>query len=385
LLPPLILTLVWGRVGALRIEREGLPVALALGALVAFALTALCTAEYSDYSVLQFLGAYLAPLLLYLTFQSLTLDTRSLLGVWDVLTLAALVPLLRGLLAYYQVFGIPSPLDLLVSRYDLVRMDPYMVATFGNTGNTAALLTLLLPPWLLAALYRGVGPLRRAFYWCAVLVALAHIAIVQSRTLFLVLLVALPFGLYVVRLRRRAIALIVLIVVLVGAAVFTAGEVRDRFADLTVGALSGSADDQSVSERVEAMQIGLKMIRGSVLLGVGVGNSITEHPYTSSHQYWINQGVELGIGGLLAAVGLSLAVLVRFLKGLLRARRGPEEFFRFLALVGPASFMLYGCIANMAWSATYVDVWSGLFGTMLGLADARWAPAGAATTVRSTR
>jgi O-Antigen ligase len=373
--PPLILVLLSrGRLEQIHIQKRNFPLVCVLTLLTALAAIAMVVAP-STFVLEQFLGSYFAPLLLYVTFQSMRLDQSQIRAFWKVLTFGALIPLISGLIAYYQEWGIPTGLELLYSRYDVERMQGYMVATFGNTGNTAAFLTLLLPGWLLIAIRERLRTADRIFYGTAVAVATAHVLIVQSRTLFLTLMVMVLVDLVALRASVR-------VVLIVGAFAFGAGvyffqpsDVRERFSQLTVGAFESeeNPDDHSVSERIDAMRLGLQLIGDNPLLGVGPGNSATLHPATSSHQYWINQGAEIGIGGLLASVSLSMLVFWRFARSAIGARRGIANGWSFVNASGPAAFMLYGCIANMAWSATAVDTWAGLFGSMLGLSGARWA------------
>jgi len=371
--PPLVLTLLSrGRLDRIRVARSDLVLFAALSALALVACFSVIAAPAPLDTIVPFLGVYVAPLLLFVAFQHIEVDERRLVLAWNVLTLGALCPLVAGAIAYYNEWGIPTGLELLYSRYDVTRMQGYMAATFGNTGNTAAFLALLFPPWLVLAIRARALGASRAFYVVAIVVALLHIAIVQSRTLFVTLLVILPVTLLALRVRLRALMIPAFLGL--GFLVVQLYDVRDQLASLTVGALEGSNEDRSVPERFEAMQIGVRLMRDNLLFGIGPGNSASVHPFTSSHQYWVNQGAELGVGGLLAAVALSVVVFWKFLRSCTRVLDGPTGSWRYVNLVGPAAFMLYGCIANMPWSANVVDTWAGLFGVMLGLAAASWAP-----------
>lgn len=345
--------------------------ALAFLSLTALMIVGGASAALVDPDAATFLhwaGVYLSPVLLYAAVRSIEWDERLARWAWSLLLAGTLVPLVGGLAAYYSEWGVPTGLELLLSRYSLERMTGYMQATYGNTGNTAALLALLLPAWLAALLSPKPRPLARAVALVGLAVAMCHVLIVQSRTLFLVMLLVLPVILLFFRVRIAPAVIALLLIA--GAVVLPALEARDRFVELTVGALDGEGEDQSVSERVEAMHIGLALMRDHPAFGVGPGHSTTANPYTTAHQYWVHQGAEIGIAGFLLSVLLSLAVFIRTAVAFLRGRTPGGDRWAFLHAVGPAGFMLYGVIANMTLAMSVVNTWVGLFAMLLAMADA---------------
>lgn len=368
----ILLLLSRRRYNGTMVGRVDVPLVGVLFSLVALAALSMIVAVPSLLEFAQFLGSYLVPLLLYLTFQRIQLNEWRIRLFWKAITFGALVPLVAGLVAYYQEWGIPTGAELLYSRYDLDRMQGYLTATFGNTSNTASFLALLVPSWLVLAMGRQSRPLDRLFYAFALVVGIAHTLIVESRTLYLTLLVMIPAALVTLRVSFRV--LLVIGVIVLGVYLQTY-DLRDQIAELTVGAFQGSESDQSLSERLDAMSIGIRLIGENPLFGIGPGNSLVMHVYTSSHQYWINEGVELGLGGLVASFALSILVFRNFVGSAIYARRrfGPAKGWSFVNALGTASFMLYGCIGNMTWSSGVVVAWAGLFGSMLGLCGARWA------------
>jgi len=278
----------------------------------------------------------------------------------------ALVPLTSGLVAYYQEWGIPTGAELIVSRYALERMAGYMKATYGNTSNTAALLAMLVPAWLAWLVASRPSSLPRWLALVALVIAMGNVLVVQSRTLFIVLLLFVPLVLWVHRVRFTA--LVVVLLLTFGAVLLPALDARDELVEHTVGAVNGNGDDGSVSERMEAMQFSLGLLEDHPALGVGPGNSATINPFTTAHQFWIHQGAEIGIAGLLLSVALSLAVLGRLVAAARRGRRSASNRDEFLNLVGPAAFMLYGIIANMTLAMTVVNAWVGTFAMLMALA-----------------
>jgi O-antigen ligase len=369
-IPPLLVLLSLREPGLqLRVPQRSLPMLLALSGMALLAGVSAFAVDLNQISFGMWLSAYLSPVLIYLGFLTVPFRVRLTRAVWFAITIGALIPLTAGLLAYYKEWGIPSALDVLTSRYNLQRMAGYMESTYGNTGNTSALLALLAPAWLALTLEKGGGTLR-ALCAAALLVSFLHALIVESRTLLIVLLVMLP--LIAIFYRMRIVAAIGGLLLVGGAFVLPLLTEGERALDMTVGAVQGQGSDQSVEERSDAMRLGLRLLMDNPALGVGPGNSIHVNKYTSAHQYWINQGAELGMLGLLLSVVLSVAVFWRFAQLLRRRADGGVDDLRFAGLAGASGYMLYGCIANMSLSASIVNIWIGLFAVMLALDDVRY-------------
>jgi hypothetical protein len=334
----------------------------------------------SHTSVVQWIACYISPLLLYLGCAALPYCRRRASAIWAAITLGALLPLLAGLLAYYTEWGFPNAIEILTSRYSLLRMAGYMDATFGNTANTAALLALLAPAWLALASARGLARSLRWLCALAVLIAVLHALIVESRTLFIVLVVMLlPVAVFHRRFVMGAVGLAfsyalykVLPLLAEAQQLLQATASAVSRGGGGGGGLSGEYD-YSVEERFEAMRIGLRLMRDNLTLGVGPGNSPRWNMYTSAHQYWINQGEEIGLLGFVLSVLLCVVVAWRFAALLVQRRElraEPAAQLRFAALAGASGYFLYGSIANMPTADTVVNVWIGLAAIMLGMADA---------------
>lgn len=340
---------------------------LCLAGLALVAGASAFTVDPSKLTIAQWLGSYVSPFLIYVGVQMTPFTRRLFAALWIAITVGALIVLFAGLVAYYIEWGVPTGLELLISRYDAVRMSGYMEATFGNTGNTAAYLALLIPPWFAFLIGRDSKAGPRWLYLLALIIGIAHLLIVESRTLFLVLIAVLPLLMYYCRL-RFAVAIGAFIIV-VGAVVLPVIDAGDRVLDLTVGAFEGSGGDQSVSERSDAMRIGFKLMLESPALGVGPGNSVKANVYTSAHQYWVNQGAEIGVLGLVLSFVLSMIVFWRFISYVTRRSSHTLADFRFPGIAGAAAYMLYGCFANMPLADSAVNAWIGLFAIMLALDD----------------
>lgn len=317
--------------------------------------------------VLPFLGAYVMPLILFVAFSVLRLGEQRITNLMGVIAAGSLVPMLLGAAAFYHEWGIPTGVDLLMSRYDLDRMQGYMSLTFGNTGNMAAYLAILVPSCLAAWFSTRGRRKARCLMFIVLALAFVHVLIVQSRTLFIVLLASFPLISIFYRLRFGSVVFTFLLgCTVVVIPVLTAA---DQFVELTVGAVSAGGNpngDQSVSERLEAMSAALGILRDNPGLGVGPGNSLTMNPFTSAHEYVLQQGSEIGVIGVLLAAALVLACMLRLL-GLYRLR-GIDALagLRFALVIGPFSYLLYGVLANMPLSENVMTPWIGLLSLMLG-------------------
>jgi O-antigen ligase len=341
--------------------------ALAALCITAFASTLLVARSASSF--VHWLSAYFSPVVILLAFVVRRFDTREVRTLWIVMTLGALVPLGLGLVHYLREWGVPSGAELLLSRYDLERMDGYSRATFGNTGSTAAYLCLLLPGWVALAIRSSLSGRARWLFVIALGLGFAHVLIVQSRTLFLLMLLMLPVIFFYFRYRVMvgAMALIAIIVVVI-APVLSA---VDRFTELTVGALrgvvTGQVEDTSLNDRLEAMRYAWQTLLDHPAFGVGPANTLLVNPYTSAHQSWLQQGSEVGMLGLLLFAILTSAVLLRF-AWCTALRTGPDSRDHcFVLLLGPVTYLLYGTIANVPLASTVTNSWIGLFAAQFAM------------------
>jgi O-antigen ligase len=341
-------------------------------ALVALCLTALASTllvARSPSSLVHWLSAYFSPVMILFAFVVRRFDTGEVRTLWIAMTLGALVPLALGLVRYLDEWGVPSGAELLLSRYDLVRMEGYSRATFGNTGSTAAYLSLLLPGWVALAIRGNLSGGARWLFVMALGCGLAHVLIVQSRALFLLMLLMLPVILFYFRYRVvvGALALVAVAAVVI-APVLNA---LDQFAELTIGALrgvvSGNVGDTSLNERFAAMSYAWQTLLDHPAFGVGPANTLSMNPYTSAHQSWLQQGSEVGVLGLLLFAILTVAVLWRFARCAALRTGSDGRDHCFVLLLGPVTYLLYGAIANVPLASTVTNSWIGLFAAQFAL------------------
>lgn len=368
LVPLAILIRNGGALGTVVIDRAALPWLLALLALASLGLLSVLANGGPAINWVTWLSSYVSPVVLYVGIRQYCDDLRFVRHVIAVALLASLLPLAFGVLQYYREWGIPTGVELLLSRYYLERMETYMTATFGNTGNTAAYLALVLPVAMSTCLARSSG---RSLRWLAVivaLIALLNVVIVQSRTLLWILLLGVPGILWFYRVRLVGVTVVVALAV--GMFVLPFLQALDELVAMSTSVFGGAETDNSVSERVEAMHFALRTLVESPALGVGPGNTLVVNPLTSAHQFWLQQGSELGIVGLAAAFVMTAAILLRALLVWWRRSGSETNDLSFICFSGAALYMLYGVIANMALAQTFVNTWIGLLAILVALGEA---------------
>lgn len=340
------------------------PVLLTVGCVVSLASLAL-TDPTLDGAVL-WASAYLSPVVVFTAVFACRLDERRAGQLVAVMALAAAVPLLRGLVEFYRAWGVPTGVEYLFARYDLQRMSGYMRATFGNTGNTAAYLSLVVPLCASACLRDAPSAWQRWIFRIVLTAAALNVLIVQSRTLFFVLVPSLLAVMYVHRTRfRRALSALVVAAVATALPAFAA---LDQALELVVGVADGAGSDQSAFERMEAIGYGWRLLLDHPGLGVGPGRSLGLNPYASAHQFWVQQGAEIGVFGLVWSVLLTVTVFIATWRVARQARGRARGSWQFTCIIGAATFLLYGAMANMALAESVVNAWVGMMAALLAVA-----------------
>jgi len=321
---------------------------------------------------LPLLGSYVVPVVLFYAVSVLRMNESQVRRSMLAVAIGAMIPLLLGAWEFYKIYGIPTGIDLLESRYNIVRMQDYMDKTFGNTSNMAAYLAILIPTIGAALLTYWHNGYARALLSFTLLLALAHVLIVQSRTLFIVLTLVFPVIALFYRLRFGAA--IFLLLATVAAIVVPILSALDQFLGNTVGAVADLNDDSSVADRFEAMHAGYRILMDHFSFGVGPGNSLLYNPFTSAHEYILQQGSEIGAVGVPLAISLSVAYALRGF-ALFRSRElDSYRNVRFAMIIGPATYYIYGVVANMPISQSVLVPWVGLTSLLAGASFIRVEP-----------
>jgi hypothetical protein len=313
-------------------------------------------------SVMTLCWSYLVPFALYLALvgYSATEEDRR----WILLSLACGVIVRFGyaLWVFHAEWGIPSFAELSSARYETDRMVGYGDATFGSTGNTAAVLLVVLPTLVTSLTWR----MRRLIFVAvvaAIAIGVVNVVITGSRATLLILPSILVFVTFKIQSSSRYVILLLL---LVGGVFFA------RYAsDETAGQLSNviefnAREDASISDRIESIEIGIEGMKAHVL-GLGPGMSFLENPFAVPHQFAVNQGSDLGFAGMLIVIALGIAIIVK----VVAVKSGPARGFS-LALIyrfGAFAWIVYAMVGNIPLSYGPTMPWVGLLMLYLALAE----------------
>jgi hypothetical protein len=344
-------------------KRSGIVIAILLW-FVALSISMFANVS-SEIIIRNYIGGVISPLFIYMALRNISLTRVQTGRIFLAVSLGAMTTLVLGILAYYNEWGIPDLVTLIYSRYNVARMSTYRQMTFGNIGNMAQFLILIGAPFLALAFDKSRSrSLRCWFAFCFLLVGL-NLLIVQALTAFIVMLVA---ALVIVIFNRHS-KFLILIFAVIG---FLWLIYPDFFADFSKLFQTRST---SIAERFQAMRDGWSIFCDNWLFGIGPGISYLFIPATTAHQFFIQQGVEAGVLGLISSVLLVLMVFIRTLTILFANSRDQYQKERFLMIIGPFAFLLYGMIANNTLNLGIINVWVNLLAVMLALVDFRPAAA----------
>jgi hypothetical protein len=314
----------------------------------------------------DYFGAYLAMPVIYLAIRCYAPRNDEWNTAILIFSIATMFPLLVGLRAFYRAFGTPDFTTLLNARF-LKELDPYRDATWGNVTNTVAFLGQVVPIFLALAVDRATLGSRRIWYCGCLLIGLANVAIVSCRSYFLVLPVHALATLGMLRHRlSKQVAVFMLTPLAWGIFVLFAADGSTLWNRLLM-ATSTDSGDYSVGERLAAIQEGWQVFLENALAGIGPGCAAKGISYTSAHQLFVQQAVELGILGMGVTIVLFGQVAWRVLSLLIVRHSQRDEWYEFVAVISAFSFLAIGVLANVP---MYLGPWPITLAAMLALADA---------------
>jgi hypothetical protein len=319
-------------------------------------------------TIRSFIAIFVAGVFAYLAAARTECDFISIQKYVVAFGVGSLLPLLHGLYLYYLEWGIPNAETLIFSRYNLERMQSYGDATFGNVGNTAAFLMLLYPPLLAMALERTSKLFHKPIIGTVLFLTCLHFLIVQVRAAFIVGFVVTIISLIFYRFRRfRHLAVLTALGLTIAYPMADAGTLFIE--RMQSAALVDRVGDSSVDLRLDAIRVGWGIFLDNWAFGVGPGSSRYHNIYDTAHQFNVQQASELGVLGFLASIILVAFVILRLIAVLREGSDSPENRARFIALIGPAAYLLYGVLANMVLALGVVNSWIVLFVYLLTLSE----------------
>jgi hypothetical protein len=307
----------------------------------------------------NYISGIIVPMIIFLALRGFHPDDTKLNRIFIAVSLGLFTPLILGVAAYFREWGVPSLYTLAYSRYNLVKMESYMRVTYGNIGNFAQLILLTGPPLLVLALDKSRPLLLRIWFGgCLGLMGL-NLLIIQSMTSFFVGLVVFLL-LVVFRKYYRFFISSLFSLLIVG---FT-------FNNFFVGLIRLLMGRQgSFFERIGAMRDGLGVFLENWVFGVGHGLSYLHISATTAHQFFIQQGLELGILGFISSILLVAIVFNRMLRIIISGSKNSDAVTKFILIIGPFAYLLYGVIANITINIGSINVWINLLVAFLALAD----------------
>jgi len=306
-------------------------------------------------SALDLTFTFLIPAALYFLIRRANFpDTlkRKLIATYIIF---GIIPFAEGLVIFFREVGIPTFAELVVLRYDNIRLTKYMDILYGFTTNTASLLTFLIP---LCVFYLIFGKPAKWVRWLTI-VALAlfgfHAVINLVRTLMLTLL--LMGILLLLRFwSGKAVAALGLAIGAITAAMLIPGptqEMSDRFFSAL---MLNSESDNSVYARIDSIHIGLRQMHDNWQFGVGPELSAYKNTWTAAHEFFVNQGAQLGVIGFALWVGLFGTWIFTFLDHFLVKR---ESGLNVILLSCPFFYACFAILSNAPTSMGLVNSWIG--------------------------
>lgn len=345
---------------------------------LAWSFTAILStaANFSGEAAVNLLFAYVTPTLLLAAVVGLNPSRRDLEFIVLSLATGALVRFSYAGVIFLKSFGLPSLPALLRAHGQVSRMAPYMDATFGNTGATAALLTPVIAVLCIAWFTSGFGRVGRFLVAAATVVATLNILITGARGAILTLALAILVAVLKLNWRRRIFVGLLLGAVAVA---FVANVGSDALGRLIDAATFNAQADDSVRDRLLSIQYGLGMIRANPL-GVGPGMTYLYNPYTAAHAFAVEQGSDIGAAGAVPPILLLILLVVRV--GAYRPVTGSAARLSFL--IGGLAWLVYAMTTDVALNSGVSMPWVGALVLFVGLAEVAPEIAVAPSQVRAT-
>lgn len=315
-------------------------------------------------SITALVFGYCLPFAIFLLLSPLKFDEAAYRTIFTALASGLCLRFAHGAYAYITSWGIPSFSEIATNRYHMNADDPYMLATFGNPGNTASLLTICLAVMVPVFVMVQLGRMQRVLVGFAIGICVLNLLMSGSRTgVVITAMVSLGAVVYARGWRKIVVAILVPIVL----GVFLVNLDYDFVERLLFAATLDQASDNSVDERLASIRIGIDLLV-SHPFGIGPAMGPEFNPYSVAHQLMINQGNEAGILGLVATTLILPLSVFRCISCWKEAKRG-KDTERFIFSFGALTWIIYGMVANIVISTGFTIAWIGvlvLFSSMSG-------------------
>jgi len=326
----------------------------------------------SEDATVNLLFAYFVPSFMYVTLVTLRWSLKDLM--WATVALAGGVSLRFGWGAYvyWQEWGWQSVGEMMSNRFDIERMSGYMLATLGNTGNSASMLAICFAMLLWSTrFFPQLDSFKRGVIATGLIVAFWSVLLTASRSA--VFFVAGNTIVWMMTIRNSFLRFALIVMTLVTVA-WTFGEFDANVLDALTRAGTVDASDNSVGERLASMEAGLSLIL-DYPMGVGPGMSYTIHPNDVAHQFLIAQMNDIGVLACFPVTFLALSVMVRtgrvFRRLFFRNTGDSRELDRLPFVLGSFTWFAWAMTTNIPLSSGSILPWAGSLALLLAASDCR--------------
>lgn len=322
-------------------------------------------------SYIAFFERSFAPFVLYLAAIGLRLRQKDHEILIMGLCAGTLFLFLRGLFAYYDEFGVPSFETLMWSRFEVNRIASYTDVTLGNVTRMGSYFILVVPPLIYALLVIMRGRLNRLLLWITTCTGLANLLISGARTGIFLFVVAMIMVAMAANARKLMTAsILACVIAALTAPIWIQSTVGGELVERFTPSLSYPGVDNSAADRLESVEQGLDVFFENPFFGLGPESSTQHNYFTVPHQSMVHVLSEVGLFGGLAFLILNIVVIIETVLLTIVAFKKRALAFRYVWLIGPALWLIYGQLAGIAFNASFALVWMGLFSVMVALARA---------------
>lgn len=316
--------------------------------------------------VTVYMSTIMPVFLIALAFVNLRLGRARTHLIYIAFAIGCLFPLILGVKAYYNSWGIPNFSTMIMSHFDLNKMDQYLSQTFGNADNTSVFMAMAGLTFFCLLLNNRFYKSDLILFGGVFALLVINIIILEVRTT-IIFFIFLSLVISYVRSRRFFLYYVLMLGGIFLTLYFLSPTGFYIFFNRINLAMTWS--DNSAVERLEAMRIGWKVFKDNFILGVGPGASRYFISYSTAHQFNIQQGVELGVLGCIASIAICFLAIWQFFRLSCLYYLGKVEFEKLTFVAAPAFYFMYAIFSNPPLAMGVVNTWICIAVIMLFLSD----------------
>jgi len=278
---------------------------------------------------------------------------RSAVQLWVYAGIAGTcVMCLAGLYYFLTDVGLPNSLMALPNLRVGSSIVNYQKATYGIAGNTADLLVMTTPVCLALGLGRQTRVRARPFFLLAAFVMLANLLISFERWAWICIGVSLVL---IALFNRAQLRSWLVLLALFGAAIWGSASITGGLGDYFGQALDPGSASSLLSRSLDWQEGVAVLLDNPAGTGFGTAGTLSRLSDTSSHNLFIDIGIEGGLLALAGAIVWTVFHIQLFVRVMTRARPGEE--WAFALLLGALIFVLFGIFFNSLLYFSGLMVW----------------------------